>query len=284
MSARIEYFRPAAVAEAVEALRREGAAVVAGGTDLMISLREGAFTGDRLVDVTGIEEMRRLAPEGDFISIGAAVKIEELRRNPLTREKLPALALAADVFAGQQVRNMATIGGNVGHAAPCGDTHPPLILYDGFGEVAGPEGRALRPVTGLFAGPERSALQPGELVVRFRLKPEAATLVDFQKIGRRKDLAISRVSLAVLVNVGDGGTIDRCKIVLGACMPTTRRMPRTEAALVGQKPGRALFREAAALMASEMIATTGRRASIVYKEPAIQGLLLRMLEPLLRRA
>ncbi len=284
MSARIEYLRPAAVTEAVEALSHNGSAVMAGGTDLMISLRGGGFTGDRLVDVTGIDEMRRLASENEKISIGAAVKIEELRQSPLVREMLPALARAADVFAGQQVRNMATIGGNVGHAAPCGDTHPPLILYGGVGEVAGPEGRSLRPAADLFAGPERSALKPGELLVRFLVKPEAATLVDFQKIGRRKDLAISRVSLAVLVNVGGEGIVDRCKVVLGACMPTTRRMPRTEAALLGQKPGRALFRETAALMASEMIDITGRRASIVYKEPTIQGLLLRMLEPLLRRA
>lgn len=281
---KLEYLRPADVTEALAGLSRPGAAVVAGGTDLMISVRDGSFSGDRLVDVTGVAEMRGLTPEDDRISLGAIVKIEELRQSPLVREKLPALARAAEVFAGLQIRNMATIGGNVGHAAPCGDTHPPLILYDGVGEVAGPEGRSFRPVAELFAGPERSALKPGELLVRFLVRPEAATLADFQKIGRRKDLAISRVSLAVLVNVDASGLIDRCKIVLGACMPITRRMPSTETLLTGHKPDRALLREAAALMASEMIDITGRRVSVVYKEPAIQGLLLRMLDPLLRRA
>ena len=279
-----EYIRPATVAEAREALSADGSAVIAGGTDFMIDIRSGEFYGRRLVDVSAIPEMRRLEETDDgLISIGASVKIEELRQSPLIKAQVSALAQAADKFAGLQVRNMATIGGNVGHAAPCGDTHPPLILYDGLGEVAGSEGRERRPVAELFSGPNRSALKPGELIIRFLLRPETATLVSFQKIGRRKDLAISRVSLAVSVNVAEDGLIDRAKIVLGACMPTTRRMPQTEAALVGQKPAGPVFKEAARAMADEMIAITGRRASVVYKEPAIQGLLIRQLYPLIRK-
>ena len=150
--------------------------------------------------------------------------------------------------------------------------------------VATANGREMRPVGDLFAGPNRSALKPGELVVCFIVKPEAMTFVNFQKIGRRKDLAISRVSLALGLNLDGSGQIDRAKVVLGACMPTTRRMPQTEAFLIGHKPGWPVFKEAAALMANEMIAITGRRASIVYKEPAIQGLMLRMLHPLVRRS
>lgn len=285
MREHIEYHRPLTVSAAVEFLTAsEGAAVIAGGTDLMIDLREGKFKGSRLVDVTGIAEMREIKNDGGHISIGAAVKIEELRQSPLVREKLPALAQAADKFAGLQVRNQGTIGGNVGHAAPCGDTHPPLILYDGVAEIATADGRQTRPVEELFAGPNRSALKPGELVIRFVLKPERMTHVIFQKIGRRKDLAISRVSLALGINLDGDGKIDRAKVVLGACMPTTRRMPRTEEFLIGREPQWPVFKEAAALMAGEMIAITGRRASIAYKEPAIQGLMLRMLHPLARRS
>lgn len=280
----IEYHRSTTVEAALESLASPGAEIIAGGTDFMIDLRTGKFTSSRLVDVTGIEEMRRLEEIGGLVSIGAAVRIEELRQSELIVRQAPALGLACDKFAGLQVRNMGTIGGNVGHAAPCGDTHPPLILYEGLAEVATREGRVLRPVEELFSGPNRSTLKAGELVVRFLLKPDSGDLVDFQKIGRRKDLAISRVSLAALVGLDSSGLINRAKIVLGACMPITRRMPQTEAALIGQSPSLALFREAAALMASEMIAITGRRASVVYKEPAIQGLLLRMLSTLIGRA
>lgn len=279
----IEYHRPTTVDQALAALATPGAGIIAGGTDFMIDLRNGEFHGPRLVDVTGIEEMQELREEDDLISIGAAVKIEALRQSHLVAAKVPALGRACDKFAGLQVRNMATIGGNVGHAAPCGDTHPPLILYDGQAEVATQAGRRMVPVTELFSGPNRSALTEGELVVRFLLKPDTGTLADFQKIGRRKDLAISRVSLATLVNLDGQGRVDRAKVVLGACMPTTRRMPKTEAALLGGAAEMANFRQAAELMAAEMIAITGRRASVIYKEPAIQGLLLRMLSPLVRR-
>jgi carbon-monoxide dehydrogenase medium subunit/xanthine dehydrogenase FAD-binding subunit len=276
----LEYHRPRTVDEALSYLARPGARIIAGGTDLMIDIKSGHFKGKSLVDVSGIEKMSRLRAEDGLISIGAAVKIEEIRKSALVAEKIPALALACDKFAGHQIRNQATIGGNVGHAAPCGDTHPPLILYDGLAEIASWRGRQTRPVGELFAGPNASALNDGELVTRFLLKPDAGNLIDFQKIGRRKDLAISRVSLAVLVALDEKQKVSRAKIVLGACMPTTRRMPQTESALIGQAASLTTFREAAKVMAAEMIAITGRRASLAYKEPAIGGLLLRVLSPL----
>ncbi|MDL2259711.1 FAD binding domain-containing protein [Deltaproteobacteria bacterium OttesenSCG-928-K17] len=258
------------------------AALIAGGTDLMIDIRDGKFKGEALVDVKGIAEMRELKEDGGRISIGAAVSIEELRQSELVRKKLPALAKAADKFAGLQIRNQGTIGGNVGHAAPCGDTHPPIILYDGQVELATPNGRKTVQLGDTLAGPNRSALKEDELIVRFILTPQTAALADFQKIGRRKDLAISRVSLAMMIDKDASGNINLAKVVLGACMPTTRRMPKTEARLMGQKPSWDLFKEAAALMAAEMIEITGRRASIVYKEPAIQGLFLRIAMPLVK--
>ncbi len=278
----IEYFRPETLAEAVELVSRspETTGLVAGGTDLMIDLRAGRFKGDRLVDLTGIPEMSVIEETENGLCLGAGVKIEDLRRQELIRAKAPALALAAERFAGLQVRNQATLGGNVAHAAPCGDTHPALILYTGQAEVVSAAGRELVPVEKLFAGPERSALKPGQILSRFFIRPEKAVFTDFQKIGRRKDLAISRVSLAVMIDLDKRGQISLCRLVLGACMPTTRRMPETEALLLGQKPGPDLFRRAAEHLPAEMIAVTGRRKSLVYKEPAIAGLLWRMLQPL----
>jgi CO/xanthine dehydrogenase FAD-binding subunit len=129
----IQYRQPATVAEAVKILaeNKGRAAIMGGGTDLMIDLRSGEFKGDLLVDVTGIAELQGIREENGRVVIGAGVTIEELRQSPIVKDKLPALAAAADKFAGLQIRNRGTIGGNVGHAAPCGDTHPPSILYDG---------------------------------------------------------------------------------------------------------------------------------------------------------
>ncbi len=282
----IAYHQPKTVAEAVKILaeNKGRAAIIAGGTDLMIDIRAGEFKGGALVDVKGIAELSGIREEGGRIVIGAGVAIEELRQSALIKEKLPALALAADKFAGLQIRNQGTIGGNVGHAAPCGDTHPPIILYEGEAEVASASGSRTVPLGETLAGPNRSALNDGELIVRFFLTPRKARLADFQKIGRRKDLAISRVSLAALVDTDEAGKINEARVVLGACMPTTRRMPKTEGFLMGKKAEWPVFREAAKIMAAEMIEVTGRRKSIVYKEPAIGGLFLRMMIPMVKGA
>lgn len=280
----IDYLHPATVEEAVGRLAKGKAAIMAGGTDLMIDIRAGKFLAGTLVDVTRIPEMRGIREEEGRISIGATTTIETIRQNPLVREKLPALASSCDNFAGLQVRNQGTIGGNLCHAAPCGDVHPPLILYEGLAEIASPGGRRTIPVGETLSGPNRSALKPDELVVRFLVTPRKSRLNDFQKIGRRKDLAISRVSLALMFDTAADDTITLARVVLGACMPTTRRMARTEEFVTGKKVSWAMFREAAALMASEMIGITGRRPSLAYKEPAIQGLFMRMIVPMVKGA
>jgi CO/xanthine dehydrogenase FAD-binding subunit len=157
-------------------------------------------------------------------------------------------------------------------------------LYDGLVEVASASGSRTVALGETLAGPNKSALAEGELIVRFILTPQKAKLADFQKIGRRKDLAISRVSLASMIDTDTAGKINMARVVLGACMPTTRRMPKTEAALMGKAPAWPVFKEAAKIMAEEMIEVTGRRKSVQYKEPAIQGLFLRMMIPMVKGA
>ena len=283
MRENIRYFVPATVQEAVKLLAENAgkAAVISGGTDIMIDVRSGKFTGDCLVDVSRIPELKEIKRDGDAISIGAAVTIEQLAKSPLLQAELPAMAQAGINFAGRQIRNTGTIGGNVAHASPSGDTQPSLVLYEGEAVVASPSGERRQPVTELFAGANKSALGESDLIVRFILKPHKAKFQCFEKIGRRKDRAISRVSLARLRDQDDSGAFSEARVSLGACKPTTGRMPKTEAFLLGKKPSLAVFREAAKTMSAEMIETTGRRKSVFYKEPAIEGLLVRMLLPLL---
>lgn len=284
MRENLEYIRPKTVAEATQALAeaKGRSAIINGGTDMMIDLRSGKFKGDRLVDISGLADLKVLKEEGGQVIVGAGVTIEELRQSDLIKTKLPALALCAEKFAGQQVRNQGTIGGNVAHASPSGDTQPPLVIYEAVAVVAGPAGEKEVPVTGLFKAANVSTLADDEIIVRFVMKPQAARLNTFQKIGRRNDLAISRASLAVLADVDGAGAFNLIRISLGACKPTAGRMPKTEAFLLGKKPSLALIKEAAKVMSAEMIEVTGRRASVVYKEPAIEGLLVRILIPCLK--
>jgi CO/xanthine dehydrogenase FAD-binding subunit len=283
MREHIRYYRPHSVAEALALLREHSgkSAIINGGTDVLIDVRSGKFTGDCLVDISGIQEIKGVREHDGGVVVGAGVTIAELATNGILKEKLPALALTGSNFAGRQIRNVATIGGNVAHASPSGDTQTGLTVYDAVGVVAGPGGERAIPVCELFTGANKSALSDTDLLLHFFMMPCRAKYQNFEKIGRRKDLAISRASMAVLVNQESDGTISFARVSLGACKPSTGRMPRTEEFLLGKKPCMAVFREAAKTMSAEMIAITGRRKSVAYKEPAIEGLLLRMLIPLL---
>ncbi|MDR1044437.1 MAG: FAD binding domain-containing protein [Candidatus Adiutrix sp.] len=283
MREHIRYYRPQSVAEAVALLREHSgkSAIINGGTDVLIDVRSGKFTGDCLVDISRIQEIKGVREHDGAIIVGAGVTIEELATSRILQEKLPALALTGINFAGRQIRNVATIGGNVAHASPSGDTQTGLTVYDAVGLVASSEGERTIPVCEMFKGANKSALNDTDLLLHFIIRPCAAKYQHFEKIGRRKDLAISRASLAVLIDQDSDGTINFARVSLGACKPSTGRMPRTEDFLLGKNPRLSVFREAAKSMSAEMIAITGRRKSLAYKEPAIEGLLLRMLIPLL---
>jgi CO/xanthine dehydrogenase FAD-binding subunit len=193
----------------------------------------------------------------------------------------PALRKCSFTFASRQIRNVATIGGNVAHCSPCGDTVPPLVIHEARAELASKRGRREVPVEDIASGPYACALPPEELILRFILKPApGVTFADFQKIGRRRELAIARINAAAMARQEPDGRVSFFRFSLGSCTPTPHRMPEVESCLSGRVPTAKLIWDAGKLLADRTIAITGRRPSIIYKEFAIQGLLVRMLHPL----
>ena len=195
----------------------------------------------------------------------------------------PALRRCSFTFASRQIRNAATIGGNVAHCSPCGDTVPPLVIHEARAVLAGPRGRREVPVEDIASGPYACALPSDEIIVRFVLRPAPdITFADFQKIGRRRALAIARVNAAAMARQEPDGKIAFLRFALGSCTPTPQRLPEVEDHLVGRQPTADLVWEAGKILADRTIAITGRRPSAAYKETAIQGLFVRMLTPLVR--
>jgi xanthine dehydrogenase FAD-binding subunit len=132
-----------------------------------------------------------------------------------------------------------------------------------------------------FVGPYRNNIESHELLLRFILEPVGDRFTDFQKIGRRKALAISRMSMAVLAAIDEDGTLGSVRLALGSGTPTPMRMEAVESFLTGKRPDHRTLEAGAHMMAEEMIRITGRRPSTEYKEKAVQGLFMRMLAPLL---
>lgn len=276
------YFRPRTLSEALAFLADNGPGteVVAGGTDVMVDLRAGVLTPEFLLDVSRLEPLRGIALTEEGLAVGAAVTLAEIQRSPLIASHAPALQKSAVNFASRQIRNVATIGGNVAHCSPCGDTLPALVIHEARAVLASPRGEREVAVEEIASGPYLCALPKDELIIRFVLKPAAVAFADFQKIGRRKELAIARMSMAYMANKNAAGRVSFLRFSLGSCTPTPRRLPQLEAMLLGQVPSAALLWEAGRVLAENTIAITGRRASAVYKEPAIQGLFMRMLHPM----
>ena len=282
----VEYIRPPDVAGALDFLRDYSGdtTILAGGTDVMIDLRSGVLKTRYLLDVSRLTELREIKLENGALIIGAGVTITEIGQSEIIGRHAPALQVAAGKFAGRQVRNIATIGGNVAHCSPCGDTIPPLLIHDACAVVLNHQGQRVVTIEEMADGPYHCALRPNELITQFNLKPkpEGVEFADFQKIGRRRELAIARISMAAMARQANDKSISYIRFALGSCTPTPHRFREIEDILLGKVPNEGLLWETGRLLADRMFEFTGRRPSAVYKEPAIQGLFVRMMYPLVR--
>jgi CO/xanthine dehydrogenase FAD-binding subunit len=280
----VEYVRPSSLEEAVAFLSDHGPETkpLAGGTDLLIDMRSGELKARYIMDVTRIPELSGITVTEEGLSIGARATIAEIARSETVKRLAPVLRKACLTFGSPQVRNTATIGGNIANASPSADTFPPLIVHEAVAVLAGPNGKRRIPVEESAAGPYKSNVGPGELIVRFILKPAEGRFCEFLKIGRRKALAIARVSMAVVAEKDAGGALCFIRFCLGSSTPVPCRIMEVEEFLTGKIPDEAAVAEGGRLAAEKMIEISGRRPTVVYKEPAIKGLFRQLLYPMVK--
>jgi CO/xanthine dehydrogenase FAD-binding subunit len=277
---RFEYRRAGSVAEAVRLLNEPGvrARVLAGGTDLVLLMKEERDVCDRVVDITLIPELHQIRREGDRVIIGAGANFCEIVESPLVNATAPALADACHSVGATQIRNMGTLGGNVANAAACADSLPALVCFDAVAHAMTPEGELTWPVADLVIRPNQTKLPPGALLVAlsYQIPPVGSRSV-FLKLGRRNAMAISRLTVAALGRVDEAGRVAEGRLALGSATPQIRRFPKAEAALLGQIPTPALCQEAARVAVAEMTEITGKRWSSEFKEPALESMVTRAL-------
>jgi CO/xanthine dehydrogenase FAD-binding subunit len=278
---RVDFAPAASVREAVALLKapETRALPLAGGTDLLVLMRRGGAWFDRLVDVSGIPELRGITESADAVRVGAAVTFAEAAASPALRAVAPLLVEACLSVGSPQIRNAGTLGGNIANAAACADSLPALAALDATATIAGPEGERIVPVASITLAPHRTTLARGELIVAFTFpKPPPGAQSAFVKLGRRNAQAIARLSMAAIGRVDAGGCIDFIRLAPGAALPVAARLTEVEDALLGAAPCPTLVAAAGAQAAEAMIAVTGRRWSTEYKEVAIQGLVGQALD------
>lgn len=253
------------------------AKVIAGGTDLVIGLRNGDQNPQLLMDITNLKELRGIEESDGTLSIGAAVSHSEIASSPLVRQYGNVLSDAASEIGSPQIRNLGTIGGNIVNASPAADTLPPLLVLDATGKVASQEGEREVPVAQLIKGPYETILQPHEILVRITFKKLPKNMKGcFVRLARREAMAIARMSVALLIHMQEGQVKD-IRIAPGAVLPTPQRLEEVEEFLKGRFPDGELLRVASRKVSETMIRRSGIRPSTSYKAPVVEALFVRAM-------
>ena len=280
------YLAPTHLAQALAALADSGGAtVLAGGTDLMPQSRAGRVAAAHtLLNIRRIPGLDGIALDGGALRLGALATIATLLVHPLVRQHAPLLSEAADHFASDQIRNAATLGGNVCNASPAGDMLGPLLALDAEVELAsladdGSVRSRRLPLDGFFTGPGRTVREANELLIAVRVMPAPrGQIVRFYKTGTRPALDISTIAIAFAARRDGDGRLSGVRLALGAVAPTPLRARRTEALLEGQVPGTALAMQAAQCAADEATPIDDVRATAWYRKELLRNMTRRMLD------
>jgi carbon-monoxide dehydrogenase medium subunit len=268
-----EYVRARTLKEALQFLADHGpeACVLAGGTDLLLEMRSGKLSPRYLVDISRLSELRGIRATEEGLSIGALTTVREVEISPLLVDGYRVLAQAAGTLGSVQVRNRATIGGNLCHAAPSADTAPALLALDAEAEIAALGGRERIPLGQFFLGPGQTVLGPDRLLVSLYLpRPAAGTAGVYIKHSLRRAMDLAFVGVAALLSVSDGH-LQKVRIALGAVAPTPMRACRAEEVLLDRGDlGSAIIAEAARIAAEEARPIDDVRSTAWYRRRMVE--------------
>jgi CO/xanthine dehydrogenase FAD-binding subunit len=274
-----EYKTPRTLEEAVELLwKAEGRAkIIAGGTDLVIALRNGNHSPQFIIDITRVEALRKIGEKNGTISVGAAVTHSEIASSPLVKKYGKVISDAASEIGSPQIRNIGTIGGNIVNASPAADTIPPLMVLNAMGRVVSGEGEKEVPLPQLFKGPYETDLKPHELLTQITFpKLPADVRSSFIRLARRNAMAIARTSVAILLQ-SKKDRIEDIRISVGSVTPIPQRMSEAEVFLKGKSPDRETLKRASLKVSETMIHRSGIRPSTSYKRPVVEALFIRAM-------
>lgn len=278
---RFEYHEPANLEEASALLVRHGAeaSLLAGGTDLLVEIKEHLRWPKHVVNVKRIAGLAALEyDDRNGLRFGALVTAREIETSPVVLEKYPGLAQAARELGSIQVRHRATVVGNICRASPSADTLPPLIADGATVRIHGPSGGRTIALEDFFAGPGKTVLAPGELVTEVGVPaPAPRTGKHYIKHGRRKAMELATVGVAVALTL-EGEQCREIRIALGAVAPTPLRARGAEDALRGRPLDGTAIATAARIAMGESRPISNVRGSAEYRREMVGVLTARAIE------
>ncbi len=278
---RFEYLAPQTVAEACSLLSKYGKAakVMAGGTDLLVRMKEKELTPQYLVGLKGITGLDYIEyDEAGGLRIGALTSNDSIAGSVVIRERFGLLSEAAAKIGTPQIRNLGTIGGNLGNAAPSADTAPPLIALGASVKLVSSKSERTVPLEEFFTGPGETVLQTNELLTEIQVpKQVPGTRGAYLKLFPRGAVDIAAVGVAVLLILSKDGICNDARIVLGAVAPTPMRATRAEAVIRGKQGKNGVIEEVAETAAEEARPISDVRCSADYRREMVKVLTRRAL-------
>lgn len=309
---RFDYLRPSNVDEAITMLhdQGEGATIIAGGTDVMVGIKQRKIVPTTLISLRGIKNLEYIEPHNGEIRIGSMTTHRTLELSPIVKELLPALSDAVENLGSVQIRNVATIGGNLCNAAPSADTAPPLLALGAQVRIKRPQGERIIPLEEFFVGPGKTALERNEILVELIIpKPPAYTSSSYWKHTRRKamDLPILGAAVALSVDKDEAPNLKKLlnksapeeeilraldssalvsqevRIALGVAAPTPMRATGAEGILRGNALTAEKLEEAAKVASEEAQPRDSIRGEAWYRRDIIQVITKRLVITCLER-
>ncbi len=282
---RFAYYQPLSLDEAFGLMEKyEGRArYVAGGTDAMIRIKQEVWQPEALISLRWIEELRGIRKTGTSLMLGSMTLWRDIETDPLVLEFCPALAEAASQVANPQIRNVATVGGNLCNAAPSADGAPPLMVMEAVLTIAGPHGEREVPISEFFQGPGRHGMRPEEVLTSIAVPriPENAGAVFF-KTGRvTQDIAVANVAVCLEMQ---GGVCGKCRVSAGAVGPVPLRLQGVEAFVEGKEITPDLLRAVQEKAAAEVTPITDVRSTEIYRRTVTGVMVKRAMEQALRNS
>jgi len=276
-----DFYQPASLAEASRLLTEHGPGgrFLAGGTDLVIAMKEKGLVPKYIVDLKRVPGLRGIRENGDgSIALGALTTMYEIETSPLIKQKFHFLAQSAAEVGSIQIRHRATIGGNMANATPSADTAPALIALDAAAKIAGAAGARAIALEDFFTGPGLSVLTADEILIEITIPPHAPNLVgEYIKFSPREMMDLAYVGVAVAYRLDSQKRCAGVRIVLGAVAPTPMRAKRAEAVLEGQPLSEALAQKAGQIAAEEAKPISDVRSSADYRRAMVGTMTQRAL-------
>jgi carbon-monoxide dehydrogenase medium subunit len=285
---KFEYLMPTTIDEAISlsVSHSERARYIAGGTDVMVKIKEGKISPQYLVSLRRVQGLDHITYKDGELRFGSLVTHRMLELSPIIRKEFPILIDAVTNIGSVQIRNVATIGGNIVNAVPSADGAIPLITLGAEVRLRGPKGERSMALEHLFIGPGMTLLEPGEILLEFIIpKLPLRTGAAYSKHTRRAAMELPLLGVAVLISLGeDRITCTGARIGLGVLAPTPMRARNAESILKGDKLTDDVLKKAGRAAAEECKARDSIRGEAWYRREMVEVLVPRMARIAMERA